>query len=383
MRLEKNYSGFYDYLEMKNTFKLFTLSVLILCFFSCKVEFSPNATWTETPIVYCLLDQDDDTTYIRVQKAYLGEGNQYDFAQIIDSINYPQGSIEVKLLGWKSKLDNTGLPTRDLSVTAPVQEFIFDYTILTDKVDGSFSAPNQPVYYYPTKNLLDTNFIYQLIITHQPSGDTIATAETYLIKNYSSMTTMLTKPNNINEFQFSGTSKVCEFQWYTLPFARQYQPHVIFHYHDFYRHFNGIKYDTILTPHTVRINCPKVKSNLNSPALSCRLDRQTFLTTVKESIQARNIDWALYEADTNTDFSLVVDKDVDIYINAANEDLAAYLYSQQITGGINQDSYNYTNIKGGLGIFAARRTHIQFTVPSNTAARSNYMSDIKDLGIGF
>jgi hypothetical protein len=35
---------------------------------SCEVEFNPNSPWEETTIVYGVLDQDADTSFIRIQK---------------------------------------------------------------------------------------------------------------------------------------------------------------------------------------------------------------------------------------------------------------------------------------------------------------------------
>ena len=61
------------------------IAILILCvcsFVSCEVEFSPNDKWTEIPVVYCVLDQDDDTSFVRVQRCFLGEGNQYRYTGI-------------------------------------------------------------------------------------------------------------------------------------------------------------------------------------------------------------------------------------------------------------------------------------------------------------
>ena len=67
---------------------------------SCEVEFSPNAEWKNVPVVYAILDQDDDTTWVRVQRCYLSDGNIYQYGSHSDSINYPQGSISVALLAY-------------------------------------------------------------------------------------------------------------------------------------------------------------------------------------------------------------------------------------------------------------------------------------------
>ena len=57
----------------KNTF-LFLLSLIL--FSSCETDFNVNADWEEVMVVYGLLDQSQDKQYIRVNKAFLGDGNK-------------------------------------------------------------------------------------------------------------------------------------------------------------------------------------------------------------------------------------------------------------------------------------------------------------------
>ena len=66
--------------------------------------------------------------------------------------------------------------------------------------------------------------------------------------------------------------------------------------------------------------------------------------------------------DTNTKIYPMI---FDIYIRACNEDLYAYFNS--VDAG--SDGSVYTNIEGGLGIFAARRTHIYRRVPGDPSDR--------------
>ena len=66
---------------------VYILSILsILVFASCDAEFDPNDDWQENMMIYCLLDQDDDITYVRVEKCFLGNCNAYDFAKTKDSV---------------------------------------------------------------------------------------------------------------------------------------------------------------------------------------------------------------------------------------------------------------------------------------------------------
>ena len=50
---------------MKLFFERVFAFVCILCVFtSCEVEFDPNEEWKAVTIVYGLLDQDEDTTFV-------------------------------------------------------------------------------------------------------------------------------------------------------------------------------------------------------------------------------------------------------------------------------------------------------------------------------
>lgn len=370
---------------MKNL--LYLLPLLLLA--SCKVDFSPNAPWSEVPLVYCVLDQDDSLSIARVQRAYLGEGDQTHYATVMDSINYPQGSIKVTLLQWPAERLKQGMLQRASWATQPTREFDMEYALLHDKDDGLFYGPEQPVYICRTLGQLDTSSIYQILVIRTATGDTLCSGETYLIGNCNDMGNMLMKPNSMDHFNFSGANGVryCNMQWYTLPRARQYQPYVLFQYHEFYRHFEDNRWDTIITPHEVRINVGTIKSNFTSSSLNTRLAQQSFLTAVKDSItayqQRMSIDPYAYVDDQWADYSLVAESTVDIYLPCCTEELAAYLFAHETPNGINQEPISYTNIQGGLGIVAARRTHLRFTVPANMANTGGYMKGLKDLNVGF
>ncbi|MCF0212511.1 MAG: DUF4249 family protein [Bacteroidales bacterium] len=365
------------------------LPIILACLFSaCQVDFSPNASWKEIPVVYCVLDQDDSISIVRVQRAFLGVGNQNEYLSVFDSINYPEGSIEVKLLEWPAERGDNGL-LRRRSNTTPRREFLCQYTLLNDKEDGSFAAPLQPAYTCVTKGQLDTASVYQLLVIDSENGDTLASAETYLVGNCNDMASMLTKPNNMDKFNFSGAggNKTCIFLWYSLPYARQYQPYVNFAYKEFYRHLENGHWDTVITPHSFRVDWPAVKCNFDAATQTCRLSQAQFMAVVRDSVLAyqsrHDIDPHAYDNDPTTDYTLVANSTIDIYITACNEDLAAYIHAQEQPDGLNQERFEYTNIHGGMGIFASRRTHLRFNVPVNDATTGGYIKGLKDLDVGF
>jgi len=151
--------------------------------------------------------------------------------------------------------------------------------------------------------------------------------------------------------------------------ARQYQPVVRFFYRDFIVDQTVVPYDTIIRPHYIDIPCNSVKSNMRNPFYSTQLDQNYFLSTVKANIH-------------DTCNKNVIDT-VQIFITCCNEPLAAYLYSNNPAGSLNQDPFLYTNVEGGLGVVASRRRHISFRIESPGSSVSNYKKSLHDLGVGF
>ncbi len=351
---------------MKLRFCIPLFSLIFFALQSCEVEFSPNGEWKEIPVVYALLDQDDDTTYIRIQRCFLGDGNQYQFAAVADSNYYPSDALTVVVEEWNSYENDLGLPYR--IGDGPRQVFSFDYTTFPDKEDGLFPSSYQPVYICHTAGQFDSACIYRLVVTKTASGDTIAVAETPLI--FGEM--RLTHPNNTTSFNFTGSAgnKSCDITFSRLQYVRRYEPVVRFNYRDFVVDTTCVPFDTISTPHYVDVACPAVKSNMRDPNYTSRLEQNSFLTTIREALEdsvvTRNV------LDT-----------VDIFIHCATEDVSAYLYASSPSTTINQDVFTYTNIDGGLGLFGARRTKISFRVKTPLSANSDYIKKLKELGVGF
>ena len=351
---------------MRTLYKAFLFVFISGLFASCEVEFSPNDTWREIPVVYCLLDQDDDTSYVRVQRCFLGEGNQYQFASVGDSINYPQGALTVFIEEWNAQMDANGNVVR--SGASPRRVLPFDYTEVINKEEGLFYNTVQPLYVCATAGTLDSSYIYVLKVIKNSTGDTIAKSETRLV--YGDM--QLIKPNNVNIFRFSGVagSKVCEISWTALEEARQYQPVVRFFYRQFMVNYNVVPADTTIVRHYIDIPCNAVKSNMRDRSFSTKLEQNFFLSEIKRNI-----------VDSTSNKNII--DTVQIFVNCCGEPLAAYIYAGSPAGSLTQDPFVYTNIEGGLGVFAARRCHISFLAMTPASGADNYVRAIKELNIGF
>ena len=320
----------------------------------CEVEFSPNADWKNVPVVYCLLDQDDDTTWVRVQRCYLSEGNIYQYGSNSDSINYPQGSISVALLAYQ-----------DGSLKDSIA---FTYTEI-DRDSGAFAYIAQPVYYAVTKNKLRENYTYVLNVRNTADGKILATTDPItLIKKTNG--TLISKPSitvtpsgdTLGGFYFnemdpaSGAQCACVIQWNPLENARLYQPMVRFYY------------EAGGTRHHVDLLCPRVTSSTSE----VRYTRDQFLNDLKTKL----ID------DTSAKHYI---PHVDIYLTCCSEELNAYISTSSQGTSINQEHETFSNIIGGVGVFAARRTHLYKGMPSDNSIQPGVgLHDLLlHLGVGF
>ncbi len=314
--------------------KLFYLIPVLLLFTACEVEFSPNASWKNVPVVYCLLDQDDDTTWVRVQRCYLAEGNIYNYGQNSDSNNYPQGSIAVALLAYENG--------------ALKDSMSFEYTT-RDRDSGNFASTAQPLYFFCTKDRLNENYSYVLSIRNTSDNSILATTDPVslvkqkndnLIIQPSYTVSPLTGDTIGRGFSFydpMGNGMLgCHIKWNAFENARLYQPFVRFYY---------MRPDSVV--YHADFMCPK------APAKATEIDysRDLFLSQVKN----------YFGDDTTRKFFV---PRIDLYLTCCSEELNAYLSTASHFGDISNATEVYNNIHGGVGIFAARRTHLYKRMPA-------------------
>ena len=327
---------------------------LVFLFAACEVDFTPNAEWKNIPVIYCLLDQDDDTTWVRVQRCYLTEDNIYNYGQNSDSINYPQGSITVSLLAYENGTQKDSMA--------------FNYTE-RNRDSGHFANTAQPLYWFVTRNRLKENYTYVLTVRNSADNSILATTEPIsLIKQTAS--TLITKPTvtvlngtdtvggGFAFFDNTGTSSTtlyCHIKWNSLENARLYQPIVRL----YYEAQDSVRY--------VDLHAPKVSSKYSETYYS----RDVFLDELKN----------LLEGDTCRKRYIPT---VDMYLTACSEELNAYMTTATPGSSLSQHAETFNNIRGGVGVFASRRTHLFKRMPSDeTVGDRGLLHFLTELGVGF
>ena len=155
---------------MKKIIVLFSLFGCLASFFSCSTKVDLYADYKDVPIVFGIINHKADTNYIKITKAFCGSNdnpiNANEVALISDSSNY-QEKLEVYIVESQS--------TSGQAYQWTGRKFEFDTITIHNKEDGTFYSPDQTLYYTTERFHTNSNsdkYKYRLFIL-KPNGDTL------------------------------------------------------------------------------------------------------------------------------------------------------------------------------------------------------------------
>jgi len=131
--------------------------LLILAMSSCSTDIELNAPYQKTAVVFGLLDAQQDTQWVRVNRTWLGTGNQFDAAMIADSSEYPAEDLSVGIT------ERVNGQNRSWA--------LLDTTIQNKSAEGIFFGPEQQMWYFIPEGGLDTDAEYDLAIAIEGEDD--------------------------------------------------------------------------------------------------------------------------------------------------------------------------------------------------------------------
>ena len=301
---------------------LLPLLLLFPVLFSCNKDLNVDAGWKDITVVYGLLDQSSDTTFIKVTKAFLGPGDAMTFAKIADSSNYPD-KLDVRLNEY-SGTDSIASHSCD-TVTIHYKS----------KGDSIFYYPDQLMYFSKVK--LNENHTYKLVIKNKKTGKLITAQpeQTNLIHDFE-----VTKPQPQVTIGFDPGKKF-EVRWYPAKNGKRYQLVIRFFYKE-YRTLNPV--DTL------------IKS----------IDWVVTNNIVVADVQTTQPFDEYYPADgfynavgimvDTTSILTRVANHCEYIFSVADVTLNTYMEVTEPSTTIAQEKPSYTNIVNGLGLFSARYT---------------------------
>jgi hypothetical protein len=325
---------------------LLPLLLLAAVFVACNKDLNVNADWKDITVVYGLLDQTKDTTYLKITKAFLGPGDAMQFAKIPDSSNYPN-KLEVAI----EEYNGTNLVSTILCDTL----MIHNKKPYDDSI-SFFYYPDQLMYY--TTNGLNDDYTYKLVIRNKQTGHEI-TSQTGLISDF-----VVQRPQISVNYT---TGQSFQVKWSPAQNGKRYQLTIRFWY------LEALKSDPQVTQMKfvdwiVFNNITAVDLQSTQP-FDYYFPGDGFYTVVGAAIPV------------NPDVTRTARYCQYIFSVAAPE-LNTYMEVTEPSLSIVQEKPSYTNIINGVGLFSARFQKLvdSLTISQPTKDELKVNPLTKDLG---
>ena len=324
--------------------KYFFLSILILLSISsCETDFDVNANWEDVTIVYGLIDPNEEIQLVKINKAYLGEGDAIEMASISDSTNYNPSDIRVTLYRIKEISFNQ---------YDTLSSVILNDTILEND-DGLFSIDNNIIYTFSKpESFYNTNSIYSLEVINLSSGHMV-TSKTEIINNFSfeSLNSSFQWGLYNEELGDSLMFRTKTIEWTKSNNGEIYQLDVLINYIE-----NNDTISLIWSQPLIEYSSgnmtTKIKGNLFFDFLSSNLSNNT----TKQFLN------------------------LDLVMTVGTDDLKTYINVNKPFSGIVQERPAFSNIGNGIGLFSSRYTYDQINGIELNNSTLNYIIDELELG---
>jgi hypothetical protein len=317
--------------ESKRMKKIILFSIIAgaLLFYSCSTDFNITAPYKETMVIYGLLNPDttnnnmNKVQYIRISKAYLGEGNALIMAQQKDSINYAD-ILDVTL----QRIDVNG---------NVAQTFNLQRVDTNVKVPGIFYYPYEVLYKTTTtlNPVVANGSTYKLTVRNNQTGIT-ATSLTSIVGDFDYQNPTTTSQANLD---FTVPTLV-DYKFNAADNARVYNLTIRFHYDE-------VKLSTNET------TSKYVDWNLGDHATGGNENTIVYSGVYRPDLY-RIVGASIVPADTNLIRRNIATLPLEFIFTAATEDLYTYQQIVQPSLGIVQERPLFTNIENGIGLFTSR-----------------------------
>ncbi|MBW6460130.1 MAG: DUF4249 family protein [Bacteroidales bacterium] len=308
---------------MKPFLTFFTVLPLLIVTPGCEEDFDMNAPYQDITVVFGLVDPSEDTIFLKINKAFLGEGNALIMAQIQDSSSYVNG-LQAVIEEWEN---NTMM-----------RSYTMDTITIKDKESGIFYNPFQIIYYTPYQP--NTSREYRLKIQVK---DKEVTGKTTLVRNFS-----IIRPSAGSAFIMFKPGNEGEVRWNSALNGRRYEVMIRFKYKEVF----------LDSPDTVFRNIDWAMGTRKS--INTSGGEEMFIQYKNNSFYAIINNRVPYEDPAKeARVAARYTNNVDFFVAVAAEELNTYMEVNEPSNSIIQDRPDFTNITNGLGIFSSRYLNIR------------------------
>lgn len=335
---------------------LFYLSAIVgvFAFSSCETEIKTNAEYKDVTVVYGLLNPNDTNHYIKITKAFSGEGDANDLAGNAANFNYADGELEVKVDEYN---------TSDVFV----KSFVLARTVNEIPKDGGIFSNSDNVLYKFIEPNLKTDFTYKLNIRNKVLDKDI-TSETKLTNNPVMPSVQEINTGRIKLANSNGTSLTHIFSIRPTLNSGRVKVNFVFNYTEHYNDTNIAPVDKKIR---ISLGEQKTTSNEGGEVLFFPLEGSSLFSALSSNIS--NVANLKSRRINNATLEVIV----------AGTDLSTYIAVNEPSSSINQNKPEFTNLTNALGVFSSRNTKIfkNSTVQSvygfDADGRTNYDNDTK------
>ncbi len=291
-------------------------SLLLLS--ACDNDIDLTAPYREIGVIYGLINPADSIHVVRIQKAFLGDGNANQMAQVPDSTYYPD-ILDVQM---------QRILNGEVVGTFPLTRFIGD-----DKEPGDFPvAPN--ILYKSGQQFLFRNSEYRIVVKNRETG-----------------------------YEFSATTPIVDSLRISKP-SRSPNSYIQFSYPEFpYRVEYLSAYNGKITTMTIRFRYTEEVVGSGIPGVAKYIDWRFLPVEIENPEQQETIfieiegqDFYEFVGETIPVIPNVIryNPKLDFIFETGAEVLANYVEINQSNSSISTTIPYYSNVVGGTGIFSSR-----------------------------
>ena len=307
-----------------------------LIFSSCSTDFELNAPYETIPVVYGLLDQSKDTQFVKINRSFLGYGNNVDYAAINDCTHFEN---VVAVLEEYNEFGNL------------IDHDTLKELMVSNLQPGIFYEDSQKVYYLETDNdSLKEENTYHLKVSVPDKGLNFD-AETDLIKgswlNFKFQTILYLAGSGfkVADVDLATTEDGYleqTLRWTTAERGKRYELMLRLHYTEVYNDLSEQeKYLEWNLGRQISV------SSSGGEEMFKDVSGGSFFNFVETQLQN-------YENEDQVMKRVLGMDAVEIILTAGNEDLNTYMQVNEPVTGIVTERPIFTNVNNGIGIFASK-----------------------------
>jgi hypothetical protein len=331
---------------MKNRLYWLILIPLLFLFHACEEDFDITAEYKDITVAYGLIDLNEDTTFLRINKAFLGDGNVLEMAKVEDSSIYVNG-LEASIEEWSNgNFQNS---------------YALDTLHIDNKEDGIFYNPYQLLYFGVFEVMPEMQ--YKLVIK---INDKEVTANSYPVDDFS-----MIRPSAGAKFIQFRPGLQSNVEWESAEYGRRYEVLIRFNF----KELKEGNPDTLDRKVDWFLGTFKSQDIDGGEEMATPYQNDSFYAIISDPFGS-GVPYAdPAEEDQVTERFT---DNVEFIISVAGDELNTYMEVNEPSNSIVQEKPDYTNINNGLGIFSSRfrKTRIKEIHPET-------ITEIKNLDLKF